>query len=97
MSAGIYLHIPFCRSRCSYCDFATDVFKSEAAVERYVSALVKEIENYELGIANYEPETVNRKFEFSNQKSKIKNPSLIRFTSAAERLRFCRLRSSKKY
>lgn len=52
MSAGIYLHIPFCRSRCSYCDFATDVFKSEAAVERYVSALVKEIENYELRSAN---------------------------------------------
>ena len=45
MSAGIYLHIPFCRSRCSYCDFATDVFKSEAAVERYVDALVREIDN----------------------------------------------------
>lgn len=45
MSAGIYLHIPFCRSRCSYCDFATDVFRSEAAVERYVCALAKEIEN----------------------------------------------------
>lgn len=46
MKAGIYIHIPFCRSRCSYCDFATDVFKSEETVERYVSALVKEIENY---------------------------------------------------
>jgi oxygen-independent coproporphyrinogen-3 oxidase len=46
MSAGIYLHIPFCKSRCSYCDFATDVFKSEETVERYVSALVKEIENF---------------------------------------------------
>ena len=45
MSAGIYIHILFSCSRCSYCDFATDVFRSEAAVERYVSALVKEIEN----------------------------------------------------
>jgi len=43
MYAGIYLHIPFCRSRCSYCDFATDVFKSDETVERYVAALVKEI------------------------------------------------------
>lgn len=43
MPAGIYIHIPFCRSRCSYCDFATDVFKNEETVERYVSALVKEI------------------------------------------------------
>lgn len=46
MTAGIYIHIPFCRSRCSYCDFATDVYKSPEAVERYVSALVKEIENF---------------------------------------------------
>jgi oxygen-independent coproporphyrinogen-3 oxidase len=43
MHAGIYLHIPFCRSRCSYCDFATDVFKSDEMVERYVAALVREI------------------------------------------------------
>jgi oxygen-independent coproporphyrinogen-3 oxidase len=46
MQAGIYIHIPFCRSRCSYCDFATDVFKSEETVERYVNALTKEIENF---------------------------------------------------
>src|SRR5258706_5920761 len=44
MSAGIYLHIPFCKSRCSYCDFATDVYRSNDAVERYVLALRKEIE-----------------------------------------------------
>jgi len=44
--AGIYLHIPFCRSRCSYCDFATDVYKNAETVERYVSALCKEIENF---------------------------------------------------
>jgi oxygen-independent coproporphyrinogen III oxidase len=44
MNAGIYLHIPFCKSRCSYCDFATDVFKNNDTVERYVSAICKEIE-----------------------------------------------------
>lgn len=43
MAAGIYLHIPFCRSRCSYCDFATDVYRSGKAVQRYVDALCKEI------------------------------------------------------
>ena len=43
MPAGVYLHIPFCRSRCSYCDFATDVYLSGDAVERYVGALCKEI------------------------------------------------------
>ncbi len=40
--AGIYIHIPFCRSRCSYCDFATGRYSAETA-ERYVSALVSEI------------------------------------------------------
>ncbi len=44
--AGVYLHIPFCRSRCSYCDFATDVYKSAEIVEDYVFALTKEIENF---------------------------------------------------
>jgi oxygen-independent coproporphyrinogen-3 oxidase len=40
--AGLYIHIPFCRSRCSYCDFATGLYESEIA-ERYVRALVEEI------------------------------------------------------
>jgi len=40
--AGLYIHIPFCRSRCSYCDFATGLYESGLA-ERYVSALVQEI------------------------------------------------------
>ena len=43
MPAGVYLHIPFCKSRCSYCDFATDVYRSGDAVERYVDALCDEI------------------------------------------------------
>ncbi|HRJ88774.1 MAG TPA: radical SAM family heme chaperone HemW, partial [Pyrinomonadaceae bacterium] len=43
MPAGIYLHVPFCKSRCSYCDFATDVYRDSGAVERYVDALCREI------------------------------------------------------
>src|SRR5690349_13164948 len=42
--AGLYIHIPFCSSRCSYCDFATGIYQSEVA-ERYVRALVGEIES----------------------------------------------------
>ncbi len=44
MAAGVYLHIPFCKSRCSYCDFATDVYRDSGAVEQYVAALCSEIE-----------------------------------------------------
>ena len=42
-AAGLYLHIPFCSSRCSYCDFATGLYQTELA-ERYVRALVAEIQ-----------------------------------------------------
>lgn len=42
VKAGVYLHIPFCRSRCSYCDFATGMFEGGLA-DRYVKALVTEI------------------------------------------------------
>ena len=45
--AGIYIHIPFCRSRCSYCDFATGAYEG-ALAERYVSALTEEIGRFRL-------------------------------------------------
>ncbi|HEU5132971.1 MAG TPA: radical SAM family heme chaperone HemW [Pyrinomonadaceae bacterium] len=41
-AAGLYVHIPFCSSRCSYCDFATGLYQSELA-ERYVRGLINEI------------------------------------------------------
>src|SRR5215204_3340184 len=49
---GIYIHIPFCKSRCSYCDFATDVYRNNETVERYVDALVSEIQNSKFKIQN---------------------------------------------
>ena len=51
MSAGVYLHIPFCKSRCSYCDFATDVYRGSDAVEKYVDALCKEITEFQIPAA----------------------------------------------
>ena len=45
MPAGIYIHTPFCRSRCSYCDFATGIYESDAAA-RYVHALIREISGW---------------------------------------------------
>jgi oxygen-independent coproporphyrinogen-3 oxidase len=41
-AAGLYVHIPFCSSRCSYCDFATGLYQSELA-DRYVRGLIQEI------------------------------------------------------
>ena len=39
---GIYLHIPFCRHICPYCDFNT--YRGlDSLVPRYVDALVRDI------------------------------------------------------
>ena len=54
MQTGIYIHIPFCKSRCSYCDFATDVYRNNEAIERYVSALCKEISDFRFQISDFE-------------------------------------------
>lgn len=39
--AGIYIHIPFCKSKCAYCNFFS--LASESKVADYVDALKKEI------------------------------------------------------
>jgi putative oxygen-independent coproporphyrinogen III oxidase len=42
---GIYVHIPFCRHRCNYCDFNT--YEGQDAIHAdYVKALVNEIDRY---------------------------------------------------
>jgi oxygen-independent coproporphyrinogen III oxidase len=35
MTLGLYISVPFCRTKCSYCNFASDVF-SRSVFERYV-------------------------------------------------------------
>ncbi len=40
--AGIYIHVPFCKTRCAYCDFFTQTDMSGKAL--YVKAIAKEIE-----------------------------------------------------
>ena len=39
--AGIYIHIPFCKSKCAYCNFFS--LASESKINDYVEALKKEI------------------------------------------------------
>ena len=42
MPLGIYISVPFCRTKCSYCNFASDVF-SHALFERYVDRVCNDI------------------------------------------------------
>lgn len=39
---GIYIHIPFCKSKCNYCDF-TSFANKEENIKRYIDALKNEI------------------------------------------------------
>src|SRR5580704_17101124 len=52
---GLYISVPFCRAKCSYCNFASDVF-SRTVFERYTDRVCSDIERasataYEAGDA----------------------------------------------
>lgn len=47
--AGIYIHIPFCRTRCSYCDFATGAYDAPLAAA-YTNAVAAEIAAYGVSV-----------------------------------------------
>lgn len=43
MPLGLYISVPFCRTKCSYCNFASDVF-SRAVFHRYVERVCSDME-----------------------------------------------------
>jgi len=55
MKIGIYLHIPFCRSKCWYCDFFSVAGRKDT-LPAYVDSLCREIELY--GDPGLEADTV---------------------------------------
>ncbi len=52
--AGVYIHIPYCESKCFYCDFYSSG-KKKAVPDEYVNALLRDIKNAKL---NFRPQTV---------------------------------------
>ena len=55
---GIYLHIPFCGSKCHYCDFCSFPNQSENTKQAYCDALCTQMERYAPLAADYEVDTV---------------------------------------
>jgi len=43
----LYVHVPFCASRCAYCNFAVDVRDDRVRERRYVDAVLRELEALE--------------------------------------------------
>lgn len=55
---GLYVHVPFCRSKCAYCDFFSVVPPNAELTERYVNALILHMQSYRRGARDYAPDTV---------------------------------------
>ena len=45
MYSGIYISVPFCRSKCTYCNFASGVF-SAGQMGRYVQRIIEDIRGF---------------------------------------------------
>ena len=44
---SLYIHIPFCTSKCAYCSFnSMPIDFSDTMIDEYIVALKKEIDNY---------------------------------------------------
>ncbi len=48
----LYVHVPFCESRCTYCNFAIDTRQDEALHSQYVDALMRQLERLEECVAS---------------------------------------------
>jgi oxygen-independent coproporphyrinogen III oxidase len=81
--AGVYIHIPFCRARCSYCDFATGQYEG-ALAEEYVGAVAREVECFGADGAAEEVDTIY----FGGGTPSLLTPAQIERLLAAVRARF---------
>lgn len=52
---GIYIHIPFCKSKCYYCDFISYTNKC-SQIEEYIQKVIEEMKQYDL--SNYNVTTI---------------------------------------
>ena len=55
---GIYIHVPFCLSKCAYCDFNSSVCNDPERIRKYIDAVIAHMDSYSEAAASYEPDTV---------------------------------------
>lgn len=77
---GIYIHIPFCKQKCKYCDFVS--FNCDEKIQsKYIECMIKEIKEKKFGVWNTKAnsETISDLKEndiiqqFVNSNAKFKN------------------------
>ena len=57
-NVGVYVHIPFCKRKCDYCDFYSLAHCSQEFMDRYLKALVKQLDDYTFGGSKHTVDTV---------------------------------------
>jgi len=50
---GLYIHIPFCQSKCAYCDFYSLSGSGDALMHRYAQAVIRQMGNYSHAARDY--------------------------------------------
>ena len=55
---GIYIHVPFCRSKCQYCDFYSLTTKDDKLMDSYMEATVKHIKEAGALAPNHKVDTI---------------------------------------
>jgi len=57
IKAGIYIHIPFCKVKCIYCDFYS-ITERENSIERFTNAIIQEIKVCNVDVSKWEIDTI---------------------------------------
>ena len=55
---GLYIHIPFCRSKCLYCDFCSFPRQNEERMVEYAAALCRDLKKHAAECSDYIVDTV---------------------------------------
>lgn len=79
---GLYFHIPFCLSKCAYCDFFSFVPSNEEMITRYIDAVIKHMEDYRRSASGHTVDTV---FIGGGTPTCVPTEELIRLIRAAKK------------
>ena len=55
---GIYIHVPFCRSKCQYCDFYSLSCKDDKLMDDYLDAICAHLKETGALAPNYKVDTI---------------------------------------